>query len=102
MRALYWSAALNGVTFHPYSDFLLHDMGPLGDGITQGNATGPLMRTAPLWGLRTQTTFLHDGRAKTPADAIGRHLGQGAAAASAFSHLSTADQNKVLAFLNTL
>src|SRR5262249_33573932 len=56
-------AALNQVTFHPYSDFLLHDMGSLGDGITQGTATGRLMRTAPLWGVRVLTTLLHDGRA---------------------------------------
>ena len=42
--------ALNGVTFTPYSDFLLHDMGSLGDGIVQGSANGSQMRTAPLWG----------------------------------------------------
>src|SRR2546426_4963945 len=38
-------AALNKVTYHPFSDFLLHDMGALGDGITQNQATGRLMRT---------------------------------------------------------
>jgi CxxC motif-containing protein (DUF1111 family) len=59
-------AALSNKIFHPYSDFLLHDMGGLGDGITQNLATGQLMRTAPLWGLRTQTALLHDGRANDP------------------------------------
>src|SRR5262245_11207564 len=54
--------ALNKVYFNPYSDFLLHDMGSLGDGITQNKATGKLMRTSPLWGLRKIETFLHDGR----------------------------------------
>jgi CxxC motif-containing protein (DUF1111 family) len=29
-------AVLNRVTFHPYSDFLLHDIGALGNGIEQG------------------------------------------------------------------
>ena len=55
--------ALNEVLYHPFSDFLLHDMGSLGDGITQNRATGRLMRTQPLWGLRSQTQLLHDGRA---------------------------------------
>jgi len=40
----------------PYPDFLLHDMGSLGDGIVQGQATGREMRTAPLWGLRRSCT----------------------------------------------
>ncbi len=62
--------ALNKVTFHPYSDFLLHDMGTLGDGITQNKATGRLMRTAPLWGVRYQTTLLHAGRATSLEQAI--------------------------------
>src|SRR5262245_48725954 len=58
-------AALRFRTFEPYSDFLLHDMGSLGDGIAQGDASGDEMRTSPLWGLRIITTFLHDGRART-------------------------------------
>ena len=70
---------------HPYSDFLLHDMGELGDGITQGIATGRLMRTQPLWGLRFEQTLLHDGRAKTVADAVKAHAGQGAAARDRFT-----------------
>ena len=71
-------AALSGKTFHPYSDFLLHDMGTLGDGIVQGQAGPRMMRTSALWGLSSRQTYLHDGRAKTIQDAILQHGGQGA------------------------
>ena len=63
-------AALNKVTFFPFSDFLLHDMGSLGDGIAQPPAGQTEMRTAPLWGVRVLTSFLHDGRASTLSQAI--------------------------------
>ncbi|WP_394823005.1 di-heme oxidoredictase family protein [Pendulispora albinea] len=96
------SRALDRVTFHPYSDFLLHDMGTMGDGITQDGATGTLMRTAPLWGLRAIKSFLHDGSAFTVEQAIVNHLGQGREARDAFTRLSTQDRQDVLAFLNTL
>jgi len=79
-----------------------HDMGPLGDGITQGNATGALMRTAPLWGLRTQATLLHDGRATTVTDAIEAHAGQAAAARAAFDGLTAVQRAKLLEFLGSL
>src|SRR6185369_11841938 len=96
------SAALNNVQFHPYSDFLLHDMGTLGDGITQNNATGRLMRTAPLWGLRTQTTLLHDGRTTDVRQAILAHDGQGAAAKAAFAALTENRKQQLVAFLMSL
>jgi CxxC motif-containing protein (DUF1111 family) len=92
----------SGVSFHPYSDFLLHDMGGLGDGITQGQATGRLMRTAPLWGSRLFTRFLHDGRAFSFYDSIQAHDGQGAAAKARFNRLAPTDRNKVEAFLRSL
>jgi CxxC motif-containing protein (DUF1111 family) len=95
-------AALNHVDFHPFSDFLLHDMGSLGDGITQNEATGRLMRTQPLWGLRTQTRLLHDGRALTVTDAIKAHAGQGAVAEVAFEALDPVSRTLLLAFLNSL
>lgn len=95
-------AALSNVTFAPYSDFLLHDMGKLGDGITQNTAGPQEMRTAPLWGIRLETTFLHDGRAKTIPDAILAHDGQGRAARNNFTRLSPAQVNQLLAFLNSL
>jgi hypothetical protein len=88
------SASLNGFlankTFHPFSDFLLHDMGSLGDGITSGTAGPKQMRTAPLWGIRGKSRFLRGGRAETVQDAIGLHDGQGAAARDAFDGPSVA------------
>jgi CxxC motif-containing protein (DUF1111 family) len=97
-------AALNNRTFHPYSDFLLHDMGQLGDGITQNNATGNLMRTAPLWGVRYQVKngLLHDGSAHTLTDAISAHDGQAFFAAESFLILDPFSQQDILAFLNSL
>ena len=95
-------AALNNVTFFPFSDFLLHDMGSLGDGIAQAPAGQTEMRTAPLWGVRVLTTFLHDGRATTLSQAILAHAGQGKAAAKHFASLKSTDKANLLAFLNTL
>src|SRR5262249_31339495 len=94
-------AALNKVTFHPYSDFLLHDMGNLGDGITQNLATGKLMRTAPLWGLRKLTTYLHDGRASTLDAAILAHDGQGKKARNRYTALPGYEKTWLTAFLNS-
>jgi CxxC motif-containing protein (DUF1111 family) len=95
-------AALNQVTFHPYSDFLLHHMGTLGDGIEQGKAAGDEMRTAPLWGLRFRSTFLHDARATTHSAAIEAHDGAAKEAADAFRHLNAADRQALLDFLGSL
>jgi len=87
--------------FHPFSDFLLHDMGSLGDGITSGAAGPRLMRTAPLWGVRGKSKLLHDGRATTIAEAVGFHDGQGAAARNAFAALTATQQAQIVAFLMT-
>ncbi|HEX3481543.1 MAG TPA: di-heme oxidoredictase family protein [Kofleriaceae bacterium] len=99
----------NGVpgnfVFFPFSDFAVHDMGSLGDGI--GNtgdsvATTRQMRTAPLWGARFNTQFLHDGRAKTVRAAILAHDGQGLAARNAFAALDPASQALLLKFVNSI
>ena len=95
-------AALSYTTFHPYSDFLLHDMGALGDGIEQGDAKGTEIRTAPLWGVRVRPRLLHDGRAGTLEEAISAHAGQGAAAAARFSDLGAGDRKALLAFVRSL
>ena len=101
--------APNGVPsnlkFQPFSDFLLHDMGALGDQI--GNAGDSLavtrrMRTAPLWGIRFRHFLLHDGRTNDIATAIRAHDGQGAAARNAFNALSSANQGLVVAFVRSL
>ncbi len=95
-------AALDRKIFAPYSDFLLHDMGSLGDGITQNLATGKLMRTAPLWGVRKQLPLLHDGRAANLNDAILAHAGQGQKSRDRYAGLPQSQKNNVVAFLNSL
>lgn len=94
--------ALREREFAPYSDFLLHDMGTLGDGIAQDGAGPREMRTAPLWGLRALTTFLHDGRALTIEAAILAHDGQGAVARDRFRALRPDDRRALLRFLRAL
>ncbi|HEX2685243.1 MAG TPA: di-heme oxidoredictase family protein, partial [Kofleriaceae bacterium] len=103
------SNPFNGVpgnySFYPFSDFLVHDMGSLGDGI--GNTGDTVaktrqMRTAPLWGARFNTQFLHDGRAKTIRDAILAHDGQGLAARNNFVGLSSLEQSFLIAYVNSL
>ena len=89
-------------TFHPFSDFLVHDMGSLGDGITSDAAGPTMMRTTPLWGLRGKSVFLHDGRATEIADAITLHAGQGGPSAQAFRQLSPQQRRQLLDFLQTL
>src|SRR5690606_13707426 len=102
--------ALNEVEFHPYTDLLLHDMGPdLDDGYTEGRALTSEWRTAPLWGIglaeRFQggtAYFLHDGRAESLRDAIEFHGGEGAASRSAFRKLAPDEQERVIRFLESL
>lgn len=95
-------AALDHKIYHPYSDFLLHDMGALGDGIVQGIAGAREVRTQPLWGLRFVTRYLHDGRAVTLDQAIGAHDGQGRAARDRYLALDAASKQKLVAFLQSL
>lgn len=65
---------MSGVTYHPYSDFALHHMGPgLADGITQGLAGPDQFRTAPLWGVGQRLFFLHDGHTPDLLQAIKAH-----------------------------
>ncbi|HZP46190.1 MAG TPA: di-heme oxidoredictase family protein [Candidatus Binataceae bacterium] len=97
--------ALANVTYHPYSDFLLHDMGSLGDGVNDDPGITHderLMRTMPLWGIRMREVFLHDGRATDLPTAIALHDGQGRAAAAAFQALSAEQQQEIVDFLKTL
>ena len=95
-------AALDRKTYHPYSDFLIHDMGALGDGLEMGDAKGAEMRTAPLWGLRFVTAYLHDGRASTLDQAILAHDGQARAARERYAALPPNERTRLMAFLNSL
>ena len=77
-------------------------MGSLGDGIAQNGAGTREMRTAPLWGLRLATTYLHDGRTANLTTAILAHDGQGLAARNNFAALSGSARAQLLAFLISL
>jgi CxxC motif-containing protein (DUF1111 family) len=77
-------------------------MGPLGDGIVQGSAAATQMRTAPLWGLRLEPNYLHDGRAPTVQAAILAHDGQARASRNAFAGMNATQKAQLLAFLNSL
>jgi hypothetical protein len=106
--------ALRNKAIRPYSDFLLHDMANNGDFIVQGAGTEQLLKTPPLWGLRTRDPLWHDGRvagdtfANRMAAVIALHddqtdvVGQGEAAAQAFANLSVENKAKVIAFLDSL
>jgi CxxC motif-containing protein (DUF1111 family) len=103
-------AVLDRVTFHPYTDLALHDMGPeLDDGYTEGIALSSEWRTPPLWGVGIQANFqggrmflMHDGRAESFEQAITLHGGEGGASRDAFEALPHDDQARLLRFLRSL
>jgi CxxC motif-containing protein (DUF1111 family) len=96
-------AALGDKIIHPYSDFMLHDVGT-GDGIVQngGASTRNKLRTPPLWGLRTRSRFMHDLFNTTRFNAIQRHTNEAEPVIQNFLNLSTTQQNQILTFLNSL
>nr|HAT8713746.1 thiol oxidoreductase [Legionella jordanis] len=103
------NAELRNQTIHPYTDLLLHDMGPeLADNLGEGQASGSEWRTAPLWnigltaGVSGAEAYLHDGRARTLNEAIMWHGGEGSASRTAYSNLSINSRNAILAFLKSL
>jgi CxxC motif-containing protein (DUF1111 family) len=98
--------AVGNKIIHPYSDFLLHDIGT-GDGIpvlpgADFASTATQIRTAPLWALRTRNRLMHDGLSFTKQEAIARHAGQASAAKAAYNALTSAQKDQVLAFLDSL
>jgi CxxC motif-containing protein (DUF1111 family) len=95
--------SLGNKIIHPYSDFLLHDIGT-GDGIVQtgGQETARKMRTPPLWGVRTRTELLHDGRSATFYDTIQRHREEAGGVIENFNRLTPAQQNQLITFLRSL
>src|SRR6202048_1235582 len=115
--------ALGSITFHPYGDFLMHDVGT-GDGILQatrehyGNKVFQMMsgylskqdfessrnkiRTAPLWGVRLRPRLMHDGGSLTLRDAIRRHSGEASHANQQFEKLKREEQEAILEFLRSL
>ena len=102
-------AEVRDQAIRPYTDLLLHDMGPeLADDLGEGGASGAEWRTAPLWsvGLTAEVNdgegYLHDGRARTLHEAIAWHGGEGDAARQAYLAASAGDQAALLAFLESL
>jgi len=115
-------AALGSKAFHPYGDFLLHDVGT-GDGIVIPTAehygraarqmpnqcspenfqkTRNRVRTAPLWGMRLRPRLMHDGASTTLRDAILRHAGEADHATHDFRKLAAKEQEEMLEFLKSL
>jgi CxxC motif-containing protein (DUF1111 family) len=115
-------AELRDQIIHPYTDLLLHDMGPgLADNLGEGEATGSEWRTTPLWGLGLSACvtggvegsfqkqvctphhdYLHDGRARTIEEAILWHGGEARVSKDDYVALPDADKSALLAFLESL
>ena len=113
---------LRSQTIHPYSDLLLHDMGPeMADNLGEGEASGSEWRTTPLWGIGLSAcvtgglegasqsevcvpsaSYLHDGRARTLDEAIRWHGGEGDASRSAYLDLEEAERAALVRFLESL
>ncbi len=116
-------SALGGKQFHPYGDFLLHDVGT-GDGVVQSmtehygknmyritwkylsisdyNNTANKIRTAPLWGVRLHSRLMHDGASVTLLDAIQRHRGEAEHVTGKFEKLKPSEKEALLEFLRSL
>lgn len=102
--------ALSNKTFYPYTDLLLHDMGPgLDDGATEGSAQTYEWRTPPLWGLGLSPDsqggsyfLMHDGRARSIGDAILLHGGEAENSKNLYTSLSEADRSDIISFLESL
>jgi CxxC motif-containing protein (DUF1111 family) len=100
--------ALGGRRFHPYADFLLHDIGTGPTVLREGlppEAQGRV-RTAALWGLGTRLAnsgpLLHDGSAETLEEAIERHENEAGPETGAFERLNETDRTRLLYFLRSL
>lgn len=100
---------LRNQTIRPFTDLLLHDLGEgLADPMAEGEATASEWRTAPLWnigltaGVSGGEAYLHDGRARTLAEAILWHGGEAEASREAFRTMSAADRDALIAFLRSL
>src|ERR1700719_954070 len=115
--------ALASATFHPYGDFLMHDVGT-GDGILQATrehyghkvfaqmsdylsrqdfeSSRNKIRTAPLWGVRLRPRLMHDGTSLTLREAILRHHGEAGQVSERFEKLKHPDQEAIVEFLKSL
>jgi CxxC motif-containing protein (DUF1111 family) len=96
-------AALGNKIIHPFGDYLLHDI-ETGDGIVQAGPmdTANKLRTAPLWGLRMRSRYMHDLRSMTVENAIERHGGEARHVERRFDELTPKEKQELIAFLNSL
>jgi CxxC motif-containing protein (DUF1111 family) len=103
-------SALSFKTFSPYTDLLLHDMGPgLDDGYTEGVAKTYEWKTPALWGLGLSDKaqggsmfLMHDGRARSMEEAISMHGGEATNSRTGFNNLSQDEKNALIKFLKSL
>ncbi len=94
--------SMDNAEFHPFSDFALHHMGGLSDGVKQGRAAGDQFRTAPLWGLGQRLFFLHDGRDNNLVQAIKDHCIAPASDTSGDQRMSASEACTVVSKFNRL
>lgn len=102
-------AELRAQTIHPYTDLLLHDLGPgLADNMGGPSVSASEWRTSPLWsigltaGVHGSEAFLHDGRARTLEEAILWHAGEAEASKENFRSMNAADRAALVAFLKSI
>ena len=95
--------ALGNKIIHPFGDYLLHDI-ETGDGIVQAGPmdTANKLRTAPLWGLRMRSRYMHDLKSMTLENAIQRHGGEAQHVARRFDELTPQEKQALIVFLNSL
>ena len=101
--------SVSNQTIQPFTDMLLHDMGPdLADNRSDFRANGREWRTPPLWGIglvrrvNGHTNFLHDGRARDLMEAILWHGGEAEASRQAVEQMSKEKRDALIAFLESL
>ena len=101
--------SVSNQTIHPYTDLLLHDMGPgLADNRPDFHANGREWRTPPLWGIglvkrvNGHTNFLHDGRARDLMEAILWHGGEAESSRQIVEQMSKIERDALIAFLESL
>ena len=104
-----WMESQSNITFRPYTDLLLHDMGEeLADGRPDFHADGREWRTAPLWGIgrrretQNHSDLLHDGRARNVAEAVLWHGGEAQPAREAFRRRSKSERAALIRFVESL
>jgi len=104
------AAVINNQTIWPYTDLLLHDMGPgLDDGVAEhGLSESSEWRTSPLWGIgltkriNHYVGFLHDGRARTIEEAILWHGGEAESSKERYKSLANKQKTQLIAWLQQL